>query len=133
VVPSAAKAAVTNASEATSERDPIASRAAAGRELLAPGSSARYSVQLMVTDAREREYLESYLAEAARMVEPARLFLVPSGSPQSPRMGVLFGGYAQRTQATEALADLPQALRQFKPYVRSLDSLREEARRAQGQ
>src|SRR5687768_2676920 len=46
--------------------DTIESRAAAGRELLAGASSARYSVQLMVTDPREREYLGSYLAEAGR-------------------------------------------------------------------
>jgi hypothetical protein len=87
----------------------------------------------MVTDAREREYLEGYLAEAGRSVEPASLYLVPQGSPQSPRVGVLFGGYGQRAQAADALAGLPQPLRQFKPYVRSLDSVREEARRAQGQ
>ena len=80
-----------------------------------------------------REYLETYPGEAGRSVEPARRYLVPQGSPQSPRVGVLFGGYEQRAQAAEALAGLPQPLRQFKPYVRSLDSLREEARRAQGQ
>jgi hypothetical protein len=111
--------------------DPIGARTAAGRELLAPASSARYSVQLMVTDAREREYLESYLAEAGQWVEPARLFLVASGSPQSPRTGVLFGSFAGRADATGALAALPAPLRQFKPYVRSLDAVREEVRRAQ--
>ena len=87
----------------------------------------------MVTDAREREYLESYLAEAGRQVDPAQLFLVPSGSPQSPRLGVLFGRFEARAQANEALAGLPTDLRQFKPYVRSIDAVREEARRAQAQ
>jgi septal ring-binding cell division protein DamX len=110
----------------------IGARTAAGSSLIATGSGARYSVQLMVTDARERAYLESYLAEAGRMVEPARLFLVPSGSPQTPRVGVLFGGFEARAQAAEALATLPEALRQFKPYVRSIESVRDEARRAQG-
>ena len=105
-------------------------RAAAGRELLA-GSTARYSVQLMVTDPREREYLEGYLAEAGRLVDPARLYVVSSGSPQSPRIGVLYGTFEARAQASEALAGLPEPLRQFRPYVRSIDSLREDARRAQ--
>jgi len=86
----------------------------------------------MVTDARERAYLESYLAEASRVVEPERLFLVPSGTPQSPRVGVLFGGFEARAHAADALARLPDALRQFKPYVRSIESVRDEARRAQG-
>ena len=87
----------------------------------------------MVTDAREREYLASYLAEAGRVADPGRLYLVPSGTAQSPRVGVLFGAYEARGQAAEALAALPAELRQFKPYVRSLESVREEARRSQGQ
>jgi len=131
VVPAAAT--VATPAPPPAPADPIAARSAATRELLAPSSPARYSVQLMVTDAREREYLESYLAEAGRQVDPARLFLVASGSPQSPRLGVLFGGFEARAQANEALAGLPTDLRQFKPYVRSLDAVREEARRAQAQ
>ena len=121
------------AAPAAPPADPVESRAAAGRELLAGGSAARYSVQLMVTDPREREYLGTYLAEAGRLVDPQKLFVVSSGSSQSPRVGVLYGAYDGRAQATDALASLPAPLRQFKPYVRSVDSLREEARRAQGQ
>jgi hypothetical protein len=86
----------------------------------------------MVTDARERAYLESYLVEAGRVVEPTRLFLVPAAVRNRPRVGVLFGGFEARAQASDALAHLPEALRQFKPYVRSIESVREEARRAQG-
>ena len=111
--------------------DAVEARSAAGRELLAAGSSARYSVQLMVTDPREREYLDAYLAEAARLVEPGRLYVVAAGSPQMPRVGVLYGAFEARAQAAEALAALPAPLRQFRPYVRSVDALREEARRAQ--
>jgi MSHA biogenesis protein MshM len=118
---------------ASTAADPVASRSAAGHNLLAQASAARYSVQLMVTDAREREYLASYLAEAGRVADPGRLYLVPSGTAQSPRVGVLFGTYEARGQAAEALAALPAELRQFKPYVRSLESVREEARRSQGQ
>ena len=112
--------------------DPIEDRtAAASRELLAQGSAARYSVQLMATDPREREYLEAYLAEAGRLVDPQKLYLVASGTPESPRVGVLFGAFPIRNDAADALGTLPTALRQFKPYVRSVDGLREEARRAQ--
>jgi type II secretory pathway predicted ATPase ExeA/septal ring-binding cell division protein DamX len=113
--------------------DPIEGRTAAGRELLAAGSAARYSVQLMVTDPREREYLETYLAEAGRLVDPQKLYVVASGTPQSPRVGVLFGAFDARAPAADALGALPPPLRQFKPYVRSVDALREEVRRAQGQ
>ena len=92
-----------------------------------PSPEARYAVQLMVTDGREREYLESYLSEASRRVEPSRLYLVPAGGT---RVGVLMGAYGARADAARALDELPEELRQFRPYVRSLDAVREDTRRA---
>ena len=123
-------------SAAALERKPIdasiTARLEAGRELLASAPGTRFSVQLMVTDANSREYLESWLADAGRAVEPGELYLVPAGGTDTPRVGVLFGSYADRGQASEALATLPASLRQFRPYVRSLDAVREDARRAPG-
>src|SRR5690348_9722149 len=110
----------------------VSARLEAGRELLASAPGTRFSVQLMVTDANSREYLESWLADAGRAVEPGELYLVPAGGTDTPRVGVLFGSYADRGQASEALATLPASLRQFRPYVRSLDAVREDARRAPG-
>jgi septal ring-binding cell division protein DamX len=108
----------------------IAARLAAGRELLASDSQ-RYAVQLMVTDARERGYLENYLMEAGRALRPEQLYLVPAGNPETPRLGVLFGAFDERGDASTALASLPESLRQFRPYVRPLDAVREDARRAE--
>jgi MSHA biogenesis protein MshM len=110
--------------------DLIGARLAAGRELLAPGSGARFAVQLMVSDARSREYLESWLTDAGRLVDPARLYVVPASGADIPRMGVVFGSFAERSQAAEALEALPENLKQFRPYVRSIDALREDVRRA---
>ena len=90
-----------------------------------------YAVQLMVTDAKERGYLENYLAEAGRALRPERLYVVPAGSPEMPRLGVLFGTFEERSDATLALASLPETLRQFRPYVRPLEGVREDARRAE--
>ena len=108
----------------------VGARLEAGREMIAPASAAKFSVQLMVTDANSREYLESWLAEAARAVEPSKLFVVPAVGADAPRLGVLFGAFPDRGQASEALAALPESLRQFRPYVRSVDAIREDARRA---
>jgi septal ring-binding cell division protein DamX len=84
-----------------------------------------------VTDARSRAYLESYLAEAGRAVEPGKLYVVPTGTADSPRYGVLFGSYDGKAEALAALGSLPAPLHQFKPYVRGLESVRDEARRAE--
>jgi MSHA biogenesis protein MshM len=108
----------------------IAARLAAGRELLASDSQ-RYAVQLMVTDAREHGYLENYLLDAGRTLRPDQLYLVPAGNPEMPRLGVLFGTFDERVEAIAALAALPEGLKQFRPYVRPLDAVREDARRAE--
>ena len=108
----------------------VTARLAAGRELLASDSQ-RYAVQLMVTDARERGYLENYLVEAARSLRPEQLYLVPAGNPETPRLGVLFGTFGERGEAGIALASLPESLKQFRPYVRPLEAVREDARRAE--
>jgi septal ring-binding cell division protein DamX len=88
-------------------------------------------VQLLVSDAKSRAFLEQYLGEAGRAVDADKLYVVPSGSPDAPRYGVIYGAWDDRAQALAALEALPVALRQFKPYVRPLGSVRDEARRAE--
>jgi MSHA biogenesis protein MshM len=109
----------------------LTARLAAGRDFLAEANPARYSVQLMVTDARERGYLETYLAEAGHVVDPARLYVVPAGNPQLPRVAVLYGAFGERTDAATALDGLPPSLRQFRPYVRPIEAIRDDARQAE--
>jgi len=113
---------------AGSETDPVALRIAAGRDLLADGSAARFAVQLMVTAASDRPYLGTYLAEAGKAVRAERLFVVPTAGGDGARVGVLYGPFASRDEAATALAALPEALRQFHPFVRSVDGVREDAR-----
>jgi type II secretory pathway predicted ATPase ExeA/septal ring-binding cell division protein DamX len=116
---------------AANPSDSLAARLAAGRGLIADGAPASYAVQLMVTDARSRGYLENYLAEAGKTVERERLFLVPAGSAETPRLGVLIGGFRERGEALAALDALPEPLKQFRPYVRPIDAVRDDARRAE--
>jgi len=110
--------------------DAVAARLAAGRDLLA-ASPGRYGVQLMMTDARERAYLEAYLAEAGRVLRPESLFLFPAGTRESPRVAVLYAAFDERAAASAALDSMPEALKQFRPYVRTLDGLRDEQRRGE--
>jgi septal ring-binding cell division protein DamX len=110
--------------------DLVARHLAAGLKLIARPEPL-FAVQLMVTDARGRDYLEGYLVEAAREIPPDRLFVAPSGSAEAPRLGVLVGPYPQQAEALAAVETLPQQLRQFRPYVRTFEALRDEARRAE--
>ncbi|MGZ5037582.1 MAG: ExeA family protein [Usitatibacter sp.] len=104
-------------------------RIAAGRALLDSDSQA-YTVQLMVADARERAYLENYLADAGRTLPPDQLFVVAAGLAESPRLALLYGTFPGRIEAATALAALPEGLRQFRPYLRPLEAVRDDARRA---
>ena len=118
------------ATPAESPNDAVVARLAAGKQLLEGTATGGYGVQLMVTDAREKAYLESYLAEAARSLKPETLYLFPAGSRETPRIGVLYGAFPERAEAVAALDAMPEALKQFRPYVRPLDGLREDVRRS---
>ncbi|MBL0142729.1 MAG: AAA family ATPase [Betaproteobacteria bacterium] len=106
----------------------VDSRYAAGVALLESPSGGRYVVQLMMTDARDPAYIDSYLGEASRTLKPEELFLYPSGSADSPKVGVLFGAFQSRREASEAINALPANLRQFRPYVRSVEAVRNDVR-----
>jgi MSHA biogenesis protein MshM len=107
----------------------LESRFSAGLALLEGASGGRYVVQLMMTDARDPAYLQAYLAEASRTLKPEELFLYPSGSADSPKVGVLYGSFQTRKEASDAMGALPDNLRQFRPYVRAVEAVRNDVRR----
>jgi len=127
-VPVAAKSVVS--APPTPPLRSLASRLAAGNDLLADATP-RFAIQLMVTDARERVYIENYLAEAGRSVPYEKLFVTASGTPEALRLGVLLGPFDSRADAATALDALPAPLRQFRPFVRTTDAVRDDARRAE--
>jgi len=107
----------------------LAARLDAGRSLLEQSGEGRFVVQLMMTDARESKYLESYLGEASRTLPADALFLYPSGSGESPKTGVIYGTFPSQREATQALEALPSNLRRFRPYVRPMEAVRSDVRR----
>jgi MSHA biogenesis protein MshM len=106
--------------------DIVAARFAAGKALVEGGGTGKFVIQLMTTDARERNYLEAYLAEASRALKPGELFLLASGSKETPRVVVLHGPFQERADAFAALETLPASMRQFRPYVRPVDAVRSD-------
>jgi septal ring-binding cell division protein DamX len=83
----------------------------------------------MTTDAREKAHLQSFLAEAAGAAAPGRIHVYPSGSVESPKVGVIYGTFETRREATEALESLPPSILHFRPYVRAADAVRADVRR----
>jgi type II secretory pathway predicted ATPase ExeA len=131
-VPAAAVAAPAPGSQAAPRPEgslTLDARHSAGLALLEGSSGGRYVVQLMMTDARDPAYLQSYLAEAGRTIKPDELFLYRSGSAESPKVGVLYGAFETRREANDAMGALPENLRQFRPYVRAIEAVRNDMRR----
>jgi type II secretory pathway predicted ATPase ExeA/septal ring-binding cell division protein DamX len=127
--PAAAPKARDRAAPRAASSPLLDARYSAGLALLDGATERRYVVQLMMTDARETGYLEYYLAEAARTLSANDLFLYPSGSADSPKVGVLYGSFQTRREATEAMNALPANLRQFRPYVRTVEGVKNDVRR----
>jgi len=90
----------------------------------------RYSIQLMTAEERERTVIETYLRQARRELNPDRVMLYLSGTPENPKVSVLYGNYADRTEATTELASLPQVLSQFRPYARAFQAVRDDFRKS---
>jgi type II secretory pathway predicted ATPase ExeA/septal ring-binding cell division protein DamX len=131
-IPVAMAAPVTIATPVASiPADPLSARLSSGREILEQPIAGRFAVQLMVADARERAYVGTYLADAAKTLPAERIFVAAAGNADTPRLGVVYGPFAGRAEASAALAALPDGFRQFGPYVRPLEAIRDESRRAE--
>jgi type II secretory pathway predicted ATPase ExeA len=90
----------------------------------------RYSIQLMTADERERSAIEAYLRAASRELNPERVMVYLSGTAENPKLSVLYGNYADRTEATAELSSLPQKINQFRPYARSFQAVRDDFRKS---
>lgn len=110
-------------------RSPVETRLSAGLALLEEAGPGRFVVQLMMANANEPAYLASYLAEASRALSADEVFLYPSGSAQYPKVGVLYGTFPTRQEAAQAIGALPEGLRRFRPYVRTVQAVRTDVRR----
>jgi len=86
------------------------------------------AIQLMTADPRESAGIENFLRAASRELSADRIMVAPAGSATNPRVSVLFGPFANRGEATEAIAKLSIALRPYSPYVRSIKSIRDDLR-----
>lgn len=111
-------------------KDWLGARIAADMARIEKQPRGRYSIQLMTADERERSAIEAYLRAASRELNPERVMVYPSGTAENPKLSVLYGNYADRTEATAELSSLPQKINQFRPYARSFQAVRDDFRKS---
>lgn len=84
----------------------------------------RWFIQLLNTDAGSAAQVERFLAIAAKAVDAEALRVYTAESKGTRRLGVIYGEYASREEASRAIASLPSALKAYGPYPRQVSRLR---------
>jgi hypothetical protein len=102
-------------------------RLAATRQWLAKLPQEHLVIQLMLADRNETAHIEQYIRDSEQSVGSDRIYVYPLNINGTAKISVVYGDYSTRDQAQEALAGLPPAVMVYKPYIRSIQSIRGEA------
>jgi len=117
-----AAAARTNA-----ESQPLAERLRASQDWLATRAAQNFAIQLMVAGASQPDLVARHI-RAGEAVLGTSLHAYPMALSGGSMVGVVYGDFADRSAAQAALARLPPELAAAKPYVRTFQAIRGDAR-----
>ncbi|BBN90043.1 AAA family ATPase [Azospira sp. I09] len=97
---------------------------AAHQSWLAQADDRHYVLQLLAVKGSATREVESFLTQAARSLPPGTLRAYYRSAAEGPRWGVTYGDFPDRSSAVAALAALPEAIRNTRPYPRQVQRLR---------
>ena len=96
-----------------------------GRSWLESASNDRWFLQLLTHETKITSKVEGYLREIMEAgVDMEQIRVYYSEASGKSRYGVIYGDFASREAAIEALSQLPPALQAAKPYPRQAAKLR---------
>jgi septal ring-binding cell division protein DamX len=107
--------------------DSLATRLQATRTWLTASPPTTHTLQLMGTHAEAQ--LTHQLQSLSRVLDPERLYVFRTVAQGKPALTVVFGSYADRGSALDALAKLPPAAAAYQPVVRTVNGIRAELKR----
>lgn len=87
-----------------------------------PGN--HYFIQLLNVNAAAAPTVEAFLARHADTLDAQQLRVYRSKLSGQDRIGVIYGDYTSRSQAQQALEQLPPTLRSLQPHIRAVEKLR---------
>ena len=99
-------------------------RLAASEEWLKRTPGNRYFIQLMNVEAGAATEIEAFLSTHAGALDAQQLRVYRSRLSGRDRIGVIYGEFTTREQASAAISQLPATVRATYPYVRSVYKLR---------
>jgi MSHA biogenesis protein MshM len=85
------------------------------------------SIQLLGSENPQQ--LRDHLSTIAKSIEISNIFVYRTLAKQKPFLTVLYGTFSTREAAQSALDRLPTHLKAFKPYLRTVQGIREEMSR----
>jgi septal ring-binding cell division protein DamX len=106
-----------------SNPDMLGSRLSATREWLAGAPQTTHTIQLM---GGSEEQLKSHLKTLSKLLEPGKIYVIRTVAQGKPSMTVLYGAYADRQAALQALEKLPAPVAANKPVLRTVNGIRAE-------
>jgi type II secretory pathway predicted ATPase ExeA/septal ring-binding cell division protein DamX len=83
-----------------------------------------YTIQLLGTD--DRAQLKQYLNVLSKYIETNDVFIYRTVAKQKPSLTVVYGSYADRQAALDALSALPPQLKAYRPLLRTVNGIRAE-------
>lgn len=105
-------------------RGEVEDRLVATREWLAAAPQTTHTIQLMGTNSEDQ--LKAQLKALSKQLEPGKIFVYRTVAQGKPSMTVVYGAYADKTTAVQALEKLPAAITANRPVLRTVSGIRAE-------
>jgi len=94
------------------------------REWLAAAAQTTHTLQLMGTSSEEQ--LREHLKSLTKILEPGRIHVFRTMAHGKPSISVVYGEFADRKSALQALEKLPPAIVLNRPVLRTVNGIRAE-------
>ncbi|HEX2830353.1 MAG TPA: SPOR domain-containing protein [Burkholderiales bacterium] len=104
--------------------DVLANRLTATREWLAGAAQTTHTIQIM--GSANEEHLRNQLKALARQLDASKIYVYRTVAHGKPSMTVVYGAYADKAAAIQALEKLPPAVSVNKPVLRTVNGIRAE-------
>jgi MSHA biogenesis protein MshM len=122
--PKARAAPAVGADDMRTAAPDVKSRLAATRSWLVTAAPSTHTIQLM--GVHNDEQLTTHLQTLSRVLEPSKIYVFRTVAQGKPSVTVIYGSYADRRAALEALHKLPPAIVANRPVVRTVKGIRAE-------
>jgi septal ring-binding cell division protein DamX len=83
-----------------------------------------HTIQILGTNSEDQ--LKNQLRALAKVLEPQKIYVFRTFAQGKPTMTVVYGGYADRQAALQALEKLPPSVSANRPVLRTVNGIRSE-------